>query len=69
LFSFKISLTKPVLYAIRLVCGIILLQFLSGILTLLWNVPVAMASIHQSLAFVLFATTLFINFMIKKNNG
>ena len=38
---------------------VVLLQFLLGVFTLIYNVPVSLGVIHQAMAFILFATAIF----------
>ena len=54
----KIQLTpqqRKIIYALGI---IVLLQFTLGVLTLLYNVPIVIAVLHQTGAFFLFSTTL-----------
>jgi heme a synthase len=43
------------------------LQFLLGILTLIYHVPVVLGVLHQTGAFIMFSTSIFILFHLKKN--
>jgi cytochrome c oxidase assembly protein subunit 15 len=53
--AFSLQIKK----AANILLAIVLLQFLLGVITILYAVPISMGVIHQLGAFLLFATTLF----------
>lgn len=67
LISVKFSLTINARCAIYALLFVVILQISLGILTLLWHVPVILASLHQMVALVLFTISLFIKYELKKN--
>lgn len=58
LFSRKFNLTNTSRYAIWMLAIIVVMQVTLGILTLLLHVPIALASLHQMVALVLFTFSL-----------
>lgn len=56
----KASLTAAYRTAIVLLCTAVTIQFTLGVATLLWHVPVALASAHQAVAFLLFGVMLYL---------
>jgi heme a synthase len=64
--SNKMKLSKQQNFAITLLIYGVTLQFLLGILTLLYNVPVIMGALHQTGAFFLFAVCIYLLFILFK---
>jgi cytochrome c oxidase assembly protein subunit 15 len=62
----KINLEKKDLYAVNLVTIFVLLQIFFGILALINSVPIWLGSIHQILAFLLLASSVYCVFIFKK---
>lgn len=60
--SNKLKLTKPQHTGITLLIYGVTLQFILGVFTLLYNVPVILGVLHQTGAFFLFATTIYLLF-------
>jgi cytochrome c oxidase assembly protein subunit 15 len=58
--SRKMQLISTQRNGINVLLGMVLLQFLLGVLTLVYSVPVVMGVLHQTGAFLLFASTLFV---------
>ncbi len=58
--SLKVSLSISQKNGIRFLIGIVIVQFLLGVLTLVNSVPVVLGVLHQTGAFLLFASTLFV---------
>ncbi|MDX2177378.1 MAG: COX15/CtaA family protein [Candidatus Sumerlaeia bacterium] len=52
--SFTLGVSPVARWSLRLVVGIVTLQFILGVLTLLWAVPVHMGLTHQMVGLVLF---------------
>jgi len=63
--SCKFNLTKPLRYAINTLLGVVIIQVCLGIATLLYHVPVTLASIHQVFALLLLTVTIFITHELK----
>jgi cytochrome c oxidase assembly protein subunit 15 len=61
----KFSLTKPVIYAINALIIVVALQVSLGVATILYHVPVALASLHQIFALLLFTVIIFITNELK----
>jgi cytochrome c oxidase assembly protein subunit 15 len=51
----------------NLMVSVVFIQFLLGIITLLYSVPVTMGVLHQTGAFVLFASSLFFIHSLKRS--
>src|ERR1035437_2637220 len=64
----KIELTSLQRKASNFMLGVVFAQFLLGIITLLFAVPVTMGVLHQTGAFVLFASSLFFMHSLKKTS-
>lgn len=64
LFSRKFKYDCRTGYAIDALLIMVIVQFGIGVLTLLYSVPVALASIHQFGALILFAISLYVNFAL-----
>ncbi len=62
----KIELTQLQRRASNFMAGVVCTQFLLGIITLLYAVPVTMGGLHQTGAFVLFASILFFMHSLRK---
>ena len=62
----KINLEKKDMYAVNTVSIIVLLQIFFGILALINSVPIWLGSIHQILAFLLLASSVYCVFLFKK---
>jgi cytochrome c oxidase assembly protein subunit 15 len=68
LFWFFNRKTK-ISFATNMLFVILLVQFMLGVFTLLYNVPILLASLHQLGALLLFSISLYINFtMLTKNH-
>ena len=63
----KITLTERQQQAITLLVMIVLIQFLLGMFTLLYSVPLVLGVLHQTGAFVLFSSAIYLLHSIKKN--
>jgi cytochrome c oxidase assembly protein subunit 15 len=68
--SNKLNLTKPQYNGITLLIYGITIQFLLGIFTLIYQVPLLLGVLHQTGAFFLFVVCIFLvhQFTYKKNN-
>ena len=56
----KLDLAKSQRSGVNLLVGMVLLQVLLGIFTLIWSVPLSLGVIHQAGAFILLAFNLFL---------
>jgi cytochrome c oxidase assembly protein subunit 15 len=56
---------KSLKYAINGVLGLICLQFALGVSTIIYQVPLVIASLHQVIAFILFAAMLYCAYKIR----
>jgi len=56
----KLNLVKSQQYGVNLLVGMVLLQVLLGILTLIWSVPISLGVIHQAGAFILLAFNIYL---------
>lgn len=64
--SNKFKLNKWQYTGVTLLIYGITLQFILGVLTLIYNVPVAMGALHQTGAFFLFASTIYLIFHLNR---
>ena len=62
----KMELTKLQRRASNFMLGVVCVQFLFGIITILYAVPVTMGVLHQTGAFFLFASSLFFMHSLRK---
>ena len=62
----KMELTKLQRRASNFMLGVVFVQFLLGIITILYAVPVTMGVLHQTGAFFLFASSLFFMHSLRK---
>ncbi|MCW3076994.1 MAG: heme synthase, partial [Bacteroidetes bacterium] len=60
--SNKLTLTKAQNSGITFLIYGVILQFILGVFTLLYNVPVVLGALHQTGAFFLFGTTIYLLF-------
>lgn len=60
--SNKLSLNKHQHFGITLLIYGVTLQFILGVLTLIYNVPVILGALHQTGAFLLFASSIYLLF-------
>jgi heme a synthase len=58
--SRKLQLLPTQSNGIKFLLGMVCVQFLLGVFTLLYSVPVVLGSLHQTGAFLLFASTIFV---------
>ena len=58
--SWKIRLPRPLMFACHVLCGIVCLQFILGVLTLIYVIPLMLASAHQSVACFLLVSIVFL---------
>ncbi len=58
IFSKKIAVTKNQTIGIKLLAGTILIQFLLGIFTLVYNVPLDLAITHQAVAILVLSSSI-----------
>lgn len=56
----KVALTASQKNGIRFLVGMVVVQFLLGVFTLVYSVPVVLGVLHQTGAFFLFASTIFV---------
>ncbi len=63
----KMELSKLQSRASNFMLGVVIAQFLLGIITLLYAVPVTMGVLHQTGAFLLFASSLFFMHSLRKS--
>lgn len=63
-FFYKFQFTTRITNVIRLLIFILIVQFGLGVLTLLYQVPILLASLHQLVAFVLYGIGLWICFCL-----
>ena len=68
LYLFIISKNNNIKFALMLVIIFISVQFLLGILTLIYNVPILLASMHQTNSVILLASMLYSYFCFKYKN-
>ena len=61
----KYPLTKPQRGAVNLLMMVLVFQFTLGILTLLYAVPITLAVLHQTGAFFLFSSAIFLNHQLR----
>lgn len=59
-FVYKYAIASGLKYRLMLFSGLVIGQVLLGIMTLLQNVPIVLASLHQAVAALLFATAIWI---------
>lgn len=64
--SQQIKLSPPQLFALKVVVGIIILQFVLGVLTLIYNVPIGLGVLHQVGAFLLFSSVIYLLHRLKR---
>lgn len=64
--SQQIKLSPPQLFALKVVVGIIILQFVLGVLTLIYNVPIVLGVLHQVGAFLLFSSVIYMLHRLKR---
>ncbi len=64
--SNKLQLTKPQYMAVSLLIYGITIQFILGVLTLLYNVPIVLGVLHQTGAFFLFGCSVFLIFQTSR---
>lgn len=64
--SNHLKLTRPQYTAVTFLIYGVTAQFLLGVFTLLYNVPVLLGALHQTGAFFLFATTIYLLFHLFK---
>lgn len=64
--SNKLKLTKFQYWGITLLIYGLTAQFVLGVLTLIYNVPVVMGALHQTGAFFLFATSIYVIFHLTR---
>ena len=69
--SNKLKLSKQQNLGVTLLVYGVTIQFILGVLTLLYNVPVIMGALHQSGAFFLFSSSIYLIFHLfnKKPNA
>lgn len=60
--SDKLKLNKPQTLGVNLLIFGVTIQFILGVLTLLYHVPVIMGALHQTGAFFLFLSTIYLLF-------
>lgn len=65
--SSKLKLNKQQSLGVTLLIYGVTIQFMLGIFTLLYQVPVALGALHQTGAFFLFATTIYLLFHLNLN--
>lgn len=58
--SLKLQLLPTQSHGIKFLIGMVLVQFFLGVFTLIYTVPVALGVLHQTGAFLLFASTIFV---------
>ncbi|PBQ34362.1 heme A synthase [Sphingobacteriaceae bacterium] len=66
--SDKLQLTKQQTLAINMLIFGVTIQFILGVLTLLYNVPVIMGALHQTGAFFLFLSCIYLIFHLFNKN-
>jgi heme a synthase len=66
--SNKMTLNKRQYQAITFLIYGVTLQFILGVLTLLYQVPVVMGALHQTGAFFLFAASIYLLFLIRQSS-
>lgn len=64
--SQQIRLSPPQMFALKVVVGIIILQFILGVLTLIYNVPIVLGVLHQVGAFLLFSSVIYMLHRLKR---
>lgn len=64
--SRKERLHPKVINAINFMASIVVVQFLLGVFTLVYGVPVSLGVIHQAGAFILFASLIYLVFWIRR---
>ena len=67
--SRKLSLTKLQRKASNFMISVVIIQFLLGVITILYSVPITMGVLHQTGAFVLFVGLLFFMHSLRKVAG
>ena len=67
--SNKLNLNKAQYMGITLLIYGITIQFILGVFTLLYNVPVVLGVLHQTGAFFLFASTVYLIFQVSRNKS
>ena len=63
----KIELNRLQRRASNIMAGVVFTQFILGVITLLYSVPITMGVLHQTGAFALFASVLFFIHSLKKS--
>jgi len=66
--SNKLQLNKQQNSAITFIIYGVTIQFILGVFTLLYHVPILIAALHQTVAFFLFAASLFLIFHVFRKN-
>jgi heme a synthase len=67
--SVKLKLSMPQQYGVSMLIYGVTIQFILGVLTLIYNVPVVMGALHQTGAFFLFMATIYLIFHLKQNTA
>ncbi|MBF0383205.1 MAG: COX15/CtaA family protein [Magnetococcales bacterium] len=65
LYALRLELSDGVKTVIKLLLGMVVIQVLLGIFTLIYVVPIALASLHQTGALILFTISLILTHRIK----
>lgn len=65
-YTYKHKISPPLNNAINIMLLLLIIQFSLGVFTLLKSVPVPLASAHQIVAVLLFASSLFVSYSICK---
>lgn len=67
LYNKKIQTSKNINFAVNCLLLIICVQFILGVATLLYVVPISLASAHQMVALLLFSISLYVNYTLLRN--
>ncbi len=66
LYARKLSLDSKQWHGIKIISGLVALQFVLGVLTLIYVMPLGLAVSHQAVAAILFASAINLNHSLRK---
>jgi cytochrome c oxidase assembly protein subunit 15 len=66
--SQQLKLSPAQVVALRIVVVILILQFVLGVFTLLYNVPILLGVLHQVVAFLLFSSLIYLMHRLKRKS-
>jgi len=66
LYARKLPLSSKQLHAVKVIAGLVAVQFVLGVLTLIYVMPLGLAIAHQAVAAILFASAINLNHSLRK---